>query len=198
MHRQYCQASAGARVPYTRTPGGGTNPSEAGTKKYQLPAPIALVAVVLLGTLSLVGCVVTEHADGEHGAEGAAHEHAGEVEGGGEESGNMLSLDETFDVVRLGARLILEYSSEDSAFVGTVQNTTDATLSQVRVEVHLSNGVELGPTEPQDLEPGQIVDVILSAGDQQFDGWSPHAEVGVSEHGHEGDSGGEHGSGGEG
>lgn len=32
-------------------------------------------------------------------------------------------------------RLILEYSAEDNAFVGTLQNTTDETLPQVRVEV---------------------------------------------------------------
>ena len=94
---------------------------------------------------------------------------------------------QTYDVVRLGVRLILEYSAGDNAFVGTLQNTTDETLPRVRVEVHLSNGVELGLTTPQDLESGQMVEVVLSAGDQEFDGWSPHAEVGGSEHG----SGGE-------
>ena len=75
-----------------------------------------------------------------------------------------------------------------------MENTTSDTLSQVRVEVHLSNGVELGPTTPQDLEPGQTVDVRLEAGDQKFDGWSSHAEVGASEHSHEGEGGSEHGS----
>ena len=132
-------------------------------------------------------------AHGEHGAEGANQEHAGTAEGGEEESGNLLTLDKTYDVVRLGARLILAYSAEDNAFVGTVQNTTDETLQQVRVEVHLSNGVELGPTTPQDLESGRTVEVALSAEAQEFDGWSPRAEVGGSEHGHAGEGGGEPG-----
>ena len=30
----------------------------------------------------------------------------------------------------------------------SVENTTEATLKQVRVEVHLSNGTELGPMPP--------------------------------------------------
>ena len=201
---------------FQTVPDGGASP--VGTAPEQRPASgrarskrplrstfIALVAALLTGTLVLGGCVVSEHAHGEngeahgeHGAEGANQEHAGTAEGSEEESGDLLTLDETYDVVRLGARLILEYSAEDNAFVGTVQNTTAETLPQVRVEVHLSNGVELGPTTPQDLESGQTVEVVLGAEAQEFDGWSPHAEVGGSEHGHEGEGGGEHGSGGEG
>ena len=194
MHRQYFQsASGGDHPPSERISTSGLNPAKAGSKRPLWTTFSALVVAVMVGVLALGGCVV-----GEHGVEGAGHEHAGVAEGGGEESGNLLTLEETYDVVRLGARLILDYSSEDNAFVGTVQNTTSETLSQVRVEVHLSNGVELGPTTSQDLEAGQTVEVVLSAGDQVFDGWTPHAEVGASEHGHEGESGGEHGSGGEG
>ena len=58
-------------------------------------------------------------------------------ESGGEESGTALALDEMYDEVRKGARLILEM---EAAFVGTVENTTSSTLQNVRVEVHLSNG----------------------------------------------------------
>ena len=126
---------------------------------------------------------------------------------GGEESGTQLALDETYDQVRKGARLILSYDQAAQAFVGTVENTTTATLEQVRVEVHLSNGVELGPTTPQDLAPGATIPVRLDAAGQSFTGWSPHAEVGPQssgEHGpggegggDNGEGGGEHGSGGE-
>jgi hypothetical protein len=31
------------------------------------------------------------------------------------------------------------------------------------------------------------VEVLLRAGEQEFDGWLPHAEVGSSENGHEGE-----------
>ena len=145
---------------------------------------------------------VTESREGSEG--GGEHGSSGEgSESGSEEGGSALALDETFDMVRAGARLIMSYDAASNAFVGTVANTTDATLTRVRIEVHLSNGIELGPTTPTDLAPGEILDVVLPASTQSFDGWTPHAEVGASEGGGEGGSGsgegsGEHGSGGEG
>ena len=105
-----------------------------------------------------------------------------------EESGTELALNETYDQVRNGARLILAYDAQSNSFNGTAENTTDNTLKQVRVEVHLSNGVELGPTTPTDLNPGEITAVTLTATSNGFDGWTAHPEVG------EGGSG-EHGSG---
>jgi hypothetical protein len=44
-----------------------------------------------------------------------------------------------------------------------VENVAEKILSRVRVEVHLSNGNELGPTKPINLVPGKKVDVTLSA-----------------------------------
>jgi hypothetical protein len=84
----------------------------------------------------------------------------------GEESGNALTLSETYDVVRNGVRLIMNYDKKSNSFKsfkGILKNTTGNTLTQVRVEVHLSNGTELGPTTPVDLAPGEKVDVILPA-----------------------------------
>ena len=139
----------------------------------------------------------------QHGAEGGS-EGGGEGSEGGaagsEEGGSALALDQTFDMVRAGARLIMSYDAASNAFVGTVVNTTNATLTRVRIEVHLSNGIELGPTTPTDLAPGEVLDVVLPASTQSFDGWTPHAEVGASEGGGDGsgEGSGEHGSGGEG
>ena len=117
---------------------------------------------------------------------------------GSEEGGAALGLDETFDQVRKGARLIMSYDAGASAFIGTVENTTNTTLQQVRVEVHLSNGTELGPTTPQDLVAGKSMAVRLDAAGESFTGWTPHAEVGPqSSGGGEGSEGAE-GSGGEG
>ena len=107
----------------------------------------------------------------------------------GEESGAELALNETYDQVRNGARLILAYDAQTNAFKGTVENTTDETLKQVRVEVHLSNGKELGPTPAADLAPGEKREVQLIATSTDFDGWTAHPEVGEGEHSH----GGEHG-----
>lgn len=111
------------------------------------------------------------------------------IDDGGEESGTELTLNETYDKVRNGARLILTYDAQTNSFKGTVENTTDDTLKQVRVEVHLSNGKELGPTPAADLAPGEKKEVQLIATSTDFDGWTAHPEVGEGEHSH----GGEHG-----
>lgn len=105
----------------------------------------------------------------------------------GEESGAELALNETYDRVRNGARLILTYDAQNNSFKGTVENTTDETLKQVRVEVHLSNGKELGPTPAADLAPAQKRDVQLIATSTNFNGWTAHPEVGEGEHGSDGE-----------
>ena len=115
---------------------------------------------------------------GEGGEGSGEHGNGSESGEGGEESGTQFALGETFDQIRAGARLILSYDSTANAFTGTVENTTGGTLSRVRVEVHLSNGIELGPTTPVDLAPGQVADVTLPAGSQPFASWSAHPEVG--------------------
>ena len=118
--------------------------------------------------------------------------------GAGEESGATLSLDDNFDFVRNGVRLQMSWDAAANAFTGTVENTTASAIQAVRVEVHLSSGVELGPTTPGDLAPGESRAVQLSAaGVTGFDGWTPHSESGTSEHSGA-ESGGEHGAEGEG
>jgi hypothetical protein len=111
-----------------------------------------------------------------------------------EESGTELALDESYDKVRNGARLRLSYDAESNIFVGSVENTTGNILKQVRVEVHLSNGTELGPTTPTDLNPGERIEIRLEATNDVFDGWTAHPEVGEGggEHGHS-EGGNEHG-----
>ena len=116
-----------------------------------------------------------------------------------------LSQDETFDSVSSGARLILKYDSASNSFKGTVENTTNGVLDRVRIEVHLSNGAELGPTTPTNMAPGEVLEINLPATPASFTGWTAHAEVGSGdegsesggEHGGGRESGGEHGSGGE-
>ena len=135
---------------------------------------------------------------GEHGS-GGEQGVRGESGGSGSEeaSGANLALDETFDAVRGGARLILNYDAAGNSFVGAVENTTGSVLSQVRVEVHLSNGTELGPTAPVDLAPGQVLEINLPATPEAFTGWIAHAEVGGGAEGSQagGEGVGEHGAG---
>jgi hypothetical protein len=122
--------------------------------------------------------------------EKGAHERDEHGEGEGEESGTEYGLDEVYDVVRKGTHMVLAYDAEARAFKGTVENVSDEILERVRVEVHLSNGTELGPTIQADLKPGEKREVELAVESDDFTSWSTHAEVGNSEHSHEGD--GEH------
>ena len=104
-----------------------------------------------------------------------------------EESNTELALNETYDLVRNGAQLILTYDAQSNSFKGTVENSTDETPEQVQVEVHLSNGTELGPTTPADLSPGEKRGIELAAADNDFDRWTAHPEVGS--HGTSGENG---------
>ena len=135
-------------------------------------------------------------AKGEHSGSGAESGRETGIEGaegsGGIEEGsgaNQLAPNETFDMVRGGARLIMNYDAASNAFTGTVENTTDNTLTNVRIEVHLPNGTELGPTTPVDMAPGEVININLPSTPESFTGWTPHAEVGSGEGG--GESGGE-------
>ena len=145
-----------------------------------------------------------------HGPGGEGGNESGGASGNEEGSGATLALDETFDATRGGARLIMNYDAAGNAFTGTVENTTNNTLSNVRIEVHLSNGTELGPTIPVDMAPGEVYAINMPATQEAFTGWIAHAEVGSGEGGGEhgsgsgsgegsesgsGESGGEHGSG---
>lgn len=156
------------------------------------------IVLIILALISGIGCESSDHdEDREHDASGERTGHLpSHAEGGGqgEESGGEFTKDQTYDHVRNGVRLELVYDAATNAFVGTVENMTNQTVSKVRVEVHLSNGIELGPTTPTDLIPGQKVTVELSAAGQDFNKWSAHPETGSSEHGpgEQHDEGGEH------
>jgi hypothetical protein len=98
----------------------------------------------------------------------------------GEESGTKLTLDERYDSVRDGARLVLKYDKQSNSFKGFVENRTGNTLIQVRIEVHLSNGIKLGPTTPIKIDPGGRIYIDLEATEKDFDGWTALPEVGKS------------------
>ena len=180
------------------------------TRKVLMAALAALLAVAMIGGCSGAMSGGGERpgqegrsGEGEHGSGGEGGSGSETGSDGGEEGGARLAPDETFDMVRKGARLILSYDASQEAFTGTVENTTGATLQQVRVEVHLFNpNAELGPTAPRDLAPGQRIPVNLPATGRAFTHWTPHAEVGPQSTGGEGgeggEGGGEHGPGGEG
>ena len=98
------------------------------------------------------------------------------------ESGTQYKLSDTVRQSRSGVNLVIGYDAEAQSCTGTVTNTTTAVVSLVRVKVHLSNGIELGPTPSLNLTPAQTSPVALSADGQQFTTWSLHVEIGEDEH----------------
>ncbi len=129
-----------------------------------------------------------EHARSEGGGEHARSEGGGEhseggehgehgSEGEGEESGVQIGREDTWDATRNGARLVLSFDPTSNAFVGTVENTTRQTLCAVRVEVHLSTGTELGPTERTVLPAGGTTEVELPTAGEAFSTWTAHPEI---------------------
>ena len=187
---------------------GNLNPGQEVTSSLSVASEPKLAGVAFDGyvvhmeTFDCGGPGPVAHARGEGSEGGGETGEGGEgssesaAAGGEEGSGaNALALDETFDEVRGGARLILKYDAPSNSFKGTVENTTNGVLNRVRVEVHLSNGTELGPTTPTDMAPGKLMAINLPATPAPFTGWTAHAEVGGGGEGNE--SGGEHGSDGE-
>lgn len=127
-----------------------------------------------------------ERGGGEHGQSG---------EGGGEDEGAYVpKMTRQNELFANGARLVLAFDPKTQVFAGSVTNTTARTLPQVRVEVHLDNGTELGPTKRIDVAPGQTVPVELGAFGNDFNAWVSHPEAGVEEgHGGGGEEGAEEG-----
>jgi hypothetical protein len=156
---------------------------------------LAIVAVMAV-SLGVAACSDEPRAKAEGAGEGAAREGAGEHarpgggehgeggEGGehgsggeGEESGEQIGPEDTWDTTQNGARLVLSFDPASDAFVGTVENTTRQTLCAVRVEVHLSTGTELGPTERTDLPSGETTVLEWPTAGELFDTWTAHPEI---------------------
>lgn len=137
---------------------------------------------------------------GEHGGregregsgERGGREHGGGAAEGEEGSAYLPKMTKQDKLFANGARLALQFNPATQVFVGSVTNTTARTLSQVRVEIHLDNGTELGPTKRIDVAPGQTVPVELGTFGNEFSSWVSHPEAGVEQgHGGGGEEGGE-------
>lgn len=94
------------------------------------------------------------------------------------EGGERWDKDEVATVTRSGVKLVIRYYSADEEFRGAMTNTTNSSVSGARVEIHLSNGKELGPTPRTTLAAGESKDVTLDAAGQQFSWFSVHIELG--------------------
>ena len=135
------------------------------------PAALAATAALVFSLAAACDNPVGPSEMGE-----AGHSESGGTEPG--ESGTQYGLTDTARESRSGVDLVMQYNAGQQRFTGTVTNTTSAAVSNVRVEIHLSNGVELGPTAGVTLSAGQTHSVELDAGGQSFTAWSVHVELG--------------------
>ena len=127
--------------------------------------------------LGLIGCSSgSESGVHSQSSESGTYCYAAFCEG--VEPGPDLTLFDTLHFHRAGAQLALSYDFATRAFTGMVENTTEAALRRVRVEVHLSNGTKLSLTNPVDLAPGQAMAIILPTRIQTFLLWSACPKVG--------------------
>ena len=115
-----------------------------------------------------------EEADGEeHSDKGDGEEHGEE----GEESGVYIARTASWSETRNDAWLQLSFNSASNSFVGRVSNTGNEPLCDFRVEVHLSTGIELGPTERTGVPYGGSINVTLPSGGEEFTTWTAHPEM---------------------
>lgn len=130
-----------------------------------------LSIVVVAVALAAVNCNGTPAGPSEvHGPEGQGGESG--------ESGTRYGPSDTARETRSGVELVANYDSTRQVFTGTVRNTTTATVTQVRVEIHLSNGVELGPTPRTNLAAAETTSIELDARGQSFTWFTVHVEIG--------------------
>jgi hypothetical protein len=115
--------------------------------------------------------------EGEHTVEHERSEHSEREHEEREESGEYIGAGDKWRATRNGLELHLVYAPELGTFFGTVRNTTEQKLCAVRVEIHLSSGVELGPTKPKDLDAGAKTGVMLGVAGKQVDRWTAHPET---------------------
>ena len=137
-----------------------------------------------------------ESSEGGEGSEGSEGSEGGSEGSEGSESGNgslSFSIDESCSILKSGIQLQLAYDKATQSFTGSALNVSSQIATRVRVEIHLSNSVELGPTTNVDLAPGNQTNIVLPAKGQTFATWTAHAEVGNAEGGEGGSSEGSEG-----
>ena len=134
---------------------------------------------------------------GEGGSEGAGHEGGGGEggsEGGGGESGDESSpptpIEDSIEGMANGQDYVFSFDESRDVFEGTV-TPTSAKVCGSKTEIHvctdfdmmsmMCNGsvIELGPTIPVDLQPGDIVNIVMYIDAPTFDTYSLHPEAGT-------------------
>ncbi len=114
---------------------------------------------------------------GEHGGSGEGSGEGGSGEGS--EGSPPIPITEPYSGTFQNQKFEFAYDATTRAFRGTVENPTGLTICQSRTEIHASAGnqvIELGPTIPVDLAPGDIIKIVMSAPGHALDTYVLHPE----------------------
>lgn len=120
-----------------------------------------------------------EHGGGEHGGGG---EGGGEGDEGGDgnEDAPTIPIGEVASGTFGKAEYSFLYDMQEMAFRGTVHNPTVEFICGSKTEIHMGIGgtqvVELGPTIPDNLSPGETIKVVMTAPAYMPDAYAVHPE----------------------
>lgn len=109
---------------------------------------------------------VGEHggSGGEGGGESGEGSHAEGGGGSGEERSPITPIGQSIAGTRQGQTYDFSFDAMTDLFEGTVENTSMSVVCASRAEIHVGTDagvVELGPTIPQDLAPGDMLNVVM-------------------------------------
>ncbi len=131
---------------------------------------------------------------GEHGSGGeGGGEHGSGGEGGGEGNGEHGSggegsneaspptlISTPFSGVFQNQHFMFAFDASNSSFRGSVENRTNTLICRSRTEVHLGVGtrvVEMGPTIPENLDPGETLNVVMTIEGHEPETYALHPEA---------------------
>ncbi len=119
---------------------------------------------------------------GEHGSGGEGGSEGGGE--GGDEGSNEASppipISTPFSDVFQNQHFMFAFDASTRSFRGSVENRTNTLICRSRTEVHLGAGtqvVELGPTIPENLGPGETLNVVMTIEGYEPETYALHPEA---------------------
>lgn len=100
-----------------------------------------------------------------------------------DQTGKTWNRVDTADETVKGIRVIFKFDGVTDSFIGTLENQNRDVVPKVRAKVRVFNredsNMEYGPTTPEDLAPGEKIEVMIPApGFDDFTTFTIHAEMG--------------------
>lgn len=89
-----------------------------------------------------------------------------------------LGINDKYNGISKGVKIVLSYDFRKSAFIGSVENMTTKTIENISIRVILSSGLSLESTVIKNFLPGDRKNIILNDNGQMFNWWIAHATKG--------------------